>query len=110
MDDEEMTRSEFFRALSPELDSDDRHALQSLGHDLDPVVLVGQRGISDGLIENFDNQLDAHELVKVKVHGGDMIREVARRLHEETGAQLAQIIGNVLLFYREHPEEPELLR
>ena len=108
-DIDEMTRSEFVKALSPELDNDERHRLQSLAHDLHPVVLVGQHGISDGLLENFDNQILAHELIKVKVHDADSVRPMAKKLHEESGAQLAQILGNVLLFYRPHPEEPEVL-
>ncbi len=106
---EEMTRSDFVQSLGPELTSEQRHELKSLAHDLHPVVLVGQRGISDGLIENFENQILAHELIKVKVHDDAMVRPVAERLHEETGAQLAQIVGNVLVFYRPHPDEPEVL-
>lgn len=110
MDTEESTRSEFVKALSPDLESDERHRLQSLAHDLHPVVLVGQKGISEGLVENFENQLLAHELIKVKVHDADGVRRIAERLHEETGAQLAQILGNILLFYRPHPEDPEVLQ
>lgn len=109
MNDAEMTRSEFARELSPELPNADRQKLQGMGHELDPVVLVGDRGVSENLVENFRNQLLAHELVKVKVHGGEMVRVTARELHEQTDAQLVQSIGNVLLFYQPHPEEPELL-
>jgi RNA-binding protein len=108
-DDDELTRSEFAQALCPELDNSQRQRLKGLGQDLDPVVLVGDRGISDNLIENFENQLLAHELIKVKVHDNNMIRPVARQLHEATDAQLIQSIGNALLFYKAHPEEPELL-
>lgn len=106
---ESSTRSEFARALSPDLSNAEREELKSLGQELDPVVLVGDRGVSENLIENFENQLLAHELIKVKVHHGEMVRPVARRLHEETGAQLVQSIGNALLFYSPHPDEPELL-
>jgi len=107
MDTRESTRSEFVKSLSPNLTSDQRHDLQSQGHDLHPVVLVGQKGITDGLVENFENQLLAHELIKVKVHDAESLRPVAERLHEETDAQLVQILGNVLLFYQPHPEDPE---
>jgi len=103
------TRSEFARELSPTLSSDERERLKSLGQELHAVVLVGDRGISEGLIENVDNQLRAHELIKVKVHHDEMVRPAARKLHEETGAQLVQSIGNALLFYRPHPDDPELL-
>lgn len=105
---EEMTRGELVRSLSPELTSDQRRDLRAMGHDLHPVVLVGRRGISEGLVENFEDQLLAHELIKVKVHEAPDIPRTAVALHEQTGAQLAQSIGNVLLFYRAHPEEPEI--
>jgi len=106
---EEMTRSDFVKSLSPDLTSDARHQLKSLAQELHAVVLVGQRGISEGLVENFENQLLAHEVIKVKVHDDGMVRPVAEKLHEETGAQLVQIVGNNLVFYRPHPEEPEVL-
>lgn len=109
MSESRSTRSEFARDLSPELSSSDRETLKSLGQELHAVVLVGDRGVSENLIENFENQLRAHELIKVKVHEGEMVRPVARELHEATGAQLVQTIGNALLFFEAHPEDPELL-
>ena len=94
--------------LSPELTGKQRRHLRSRGHSLHPVVLVGQRGISENLIENFEAQILAHELIKVKVHDAGALEEVAEKLHEATGAQLAQKIGNMLLFYKPHPEEPQI--
>jgi RNA-binding protein len=94
--------------LSPDLTGNQRRHLRSLAHSLKPVVLVGQRGVSDPLIENLDQQLLAHELVKVKVHGGDEIEEVARQLHEGVEAALVQWIGNMLVYYRPHPEKPTI--
>lgn len=94
--------------LSPALTGKQRRYLRSLGHGLRAIVLVGQKGVSEGLIENLDSALTSHELVKVKVHDGASIDEVARALHDATGAQLAQKIGKSLLFYRANPEEPEI--
>ncbi len=94
--------------LSPELSGKQRRHLRSLGHSLNPVVMVGQRGVSSNLIENFEAQLLAHELIKVKVHEADALEEVAQQLHDATGAQLAQKIGKMLLFYKPHPENPEI--
>lgn len=96
------------RRLSPRLTGEQRRFLRTKAHELDPVVLVGQRGISEGLIDNFRNALRAHELVKVKVHGGDGLVETAERFYDETGAQLAQQIGHCLVFYKPHPEDPEI--
>lgn len=94
--------------LSPELTGKQRRHLRSLGHSLNPVVMVGQRGISSNLIENFEAQILAHELIKVKVHESDEMDEVAQELHDATGAQLAQKIGKMLLFYKPHPENPQI--
>lgn len=96
------------KRLSPDLSGAQRRHLRALGHDLNPVVMVGQRGISDNLVENLEAQLLAHELVKVKVHDSGAMEEVAERLHEETGAQLAQKIGKMLLLYKPHPDEPQI--
>lgn len=106
---DDQTDSEFVDQLSPDLTGDERRRLQQLGQQRDPVVWVGRKGISDGLVDDLDNQLEAHELVKVKVHDAGRLREAARELHDRTGAQLAQVIGKNLLLYRPHPEDPELL-
>lgn len=104
-----MSRRDIERTFGDELSDDQRRTLQEMGHDLDPVVWVGRRGISEGLLENIDNQLLAHELIKVKVHEPAMLEEAAEALYEECDAQIAQSIGNILLAFRPHPEEPELL-
>ena len=94
--------------LSPRLTGKQRRYLRGLAHDLKPIVLVGQRGLSEGLIENFEAALLAHELVKVKVHEGDGLVEVAEAFYEATEAQLAQRIGFTLIFYKPHPENPTI--
>lgn len=92
--------------LSPQLTGKQRRHLRALAHELQPLVLVGQKGITEALIQNLDEQLTAHELVKVKVHDADAIETSARALAAGTRAALAQVIGKILLFYREHPKDP----
>lgn len=94
--------------LGDGLTSKQRRFLRSAGHSLRPLVLVGQRGVSPTLIQNLDEQLLAHELVKVKVHDPDAVEDVARRLHDATGAALVQWIGKNLLYYRPHPDDPTI--
>ena len=43
-----------------------RH-LRGLAHDLKPVVMVGDKGLTDNVIEELNIALDAHELIKVKI-------------------------------------------
>lgn len=92
--------------LSPTMTGKQRRHLRGLAHDLNPVVLVGQKGVTDGLVEQVSAQLMAHELIKVKVHDADEMDEVARKLHAATGAALVQSIGKNLIFFKAHPDEP----
>ena len=92
--------------LSSKLTGKQRRHLRALAHEMQPLVMVGQKGISDTLIQNLHEQLLAHELVKVKVHDSDAMEESARALAAGTKSALVQIIGKMLLFYREHPEKP----
>lgn len=95
--------------LSPKLTGAQRQHLRALGHHLNPIVLIGQNGISEGLIQNFEAALLAHELVKVKTHDADEVERNAQALYDATGAQLAQKIGKVLLFFRAHPSQPKIV-
>ncbi|MFT3913831.1 MAG: YhbY family RNA-binding protein [Anaeromyxobacteraceae bacterium] len=85
-----------------------RRALRAAGHHKDPVVQVGKEGLTDAVRSQLDEQLLAHELVKVKV-GGESPEdrfEVAALLSEGTGASIAQILGRTVLVYRRHPRKP----
>ncbi|AWV89610.1 YhbY family RNA-binding protein [Bradymonas sediminis] len=103
------SNTELVEQLSPELDKAQRRQLMALGHSLNPVLMVGNRGYSENLIENFNAQILAHELIKVKVHDLDEMDDIAAKIHEATGAQLAQKIGKMLLFYKAHPENPKIV-
>ena len=85
-----------------------RKTLRAAGHHLSPVVQVGKEGVSDAVLHQLDEQLAAHELVKVKI-GTETPEdrfEAADRLGEASGAQVAQILGRTVLVYRKHPEHP----
>lgn len=102
------SNADLIQRLSPDLNNTQRRQLKALGHSLDPVLMVGQRGYSDNLVENFNAQILAHELIKVKVHDLEQMDEIAGQIHEATEAQLVQKIGKMLLFYKAHPENPKI--
>jgi RNA-binding protein len=85
-----------------------RKALRSAGHHLSPVVQVGKEGVTEAVLRQLDEALLAHELVKMKVgtESPEDRFEVADRMGEEAGAQVAQILGRTMLVYRRHPEKP----
>ena len=85
--------------------------LRRLGHELKPVVLVGERGLSASLLEELDSRLAHHELIKVRVRAGDrgerdaIIGEMCSRGR----AELVQRVGNMALVYRRNDDEPRIL-
>lgn len=87
-----------------------RRHLRALGHELKPLVQVGKGGIDDGLVKAVDQALSDHELIKVKVgEGASMDRhEVADALAGQTRSEVAQVLGNIVLLYRPHPDDPKI--
>jgi len=84
-----------------------RH-LRALGHHLQPLVMVGNQGITEKLLASLDANLLAHELIKVKIQQGTELdrHEVAALLAERTNAAVAQILGKTILLYRENKDKP----
>lgn len=85
--------------------------LRGLAHGRDPVVMIGQGGLSPAIANELDLALSAHELVKVRARVGD--RDARDRalasLAQQTGSTLVQRIGNVGIFYRPHKERPRIM-
>lgn len=87
-----------------------RRFLRGLGNGLQPVLLVGKVGLSEGLAKEAAAALLAHELIKVKIleKSEASLDEVTDFLTQETGAALVQTLGRTALLYRRHPEKPKL--
>ncbi len=64
-----------------ELSSDERRHLKALAHPLNPVVMIGNNGLTDAVMREIAINLDAHELIKIRVQGDD--REVRVALLEQ---------------------------
>ncbi|MFD1007796.1 MULTISPECIES: ribosome assembly RNA-binding protein YhbY [Oceanisphaera] len=81
--------------------------LKGLAHSLKPVVLLGQHGLTEGVLAEIDLALNFHELIKVKVAAED--REVKALVMDaivrETGALKVQSIGHMLTLYRSSEEK-----
>ncbi len=76
--------------------------LRGRGHQLKPLIMVGDAGLSKPLLAEFESTLDHHELLKVRVRVGDRDArdEIIAQLCETGRAELVQRIGNVALLYR----------
>ena len=76
--------------------------LRGLGHQLKPLIMVGDAGLSESLLAEYESTLSHHELIKVRVRAGDREARdaIIRKLCDDSAATLVQRIGNVALPYR----------
>jgi RNA-binding protein len=88
-----------------------RRFLRGLAHDLDPVLMIGHKGITEPVLKELDRVLEAHELVKVRLaqNAPLPVREAATELAGASGAHVAQTIGHVAILYRQ-ATDPEARR
>jgi RNA-binding protein len=92
--------------MTPSLDSQQRRALKQRAHYLKPVVLLGAAGLTEAVLAEIELALSHHELIKVRITGGDRDARDAqvRTIVEETDSALVQRIGNIAVLYREKPQ------
>ena len=79
-----------------------RQYLKGLAHSRQPVVMIGNQGLTAAVLKEVERGLDAHELIKIKSATDEP--ETRRAWLEEicatTGAAPVQQIGKVLVIYR----------
>ncbi|MBK9131059.1 MAG: ribosome assembly RNA-binding protein YhbY [Gammaproteobacteria bacterium] len=85
-----------------ELTPRQRTHLRALAHARKPVVSTGQRGLTPAVVNEIEQALGHHELVKVRLNAPD--REARREMMEEicraTGCAWVQSIGHIAVLYR----------
>jgi len=83
--------------------------LRGLGHHLKPVIVVGDSGLSEAVVKEFESTINHHELIKVRVRAGD--REIRDKIVVslcDENTSLVTRIGNVALLFRRNPEKPRI--
>ncbi len=92
------------------LSSSQTRYLRSLAHDLRAVILLGNKGATPAVVKELSAALDLHELVKVKLSGGDKGERQAQIevLTGGTQAEAVQQIGHVAVLFRRNSEEPKI--
>ena len=79
-----------------------RSYLKKLVHELEPVVYIGKAGLTENVIREMDDYLNAHELMKVKLQDGCIIsaKDAANEAADKLGAEFVQAIGRKFSLYR----------
>jgi RNA-binding protein len=88
-----------------------RRFLRAEAHSLEPVVVVGKEGLSETVVDAVQAALLSHELIKVRVLESSPVerKEVSERLPAVVKAQLAGLVGRVLILYKRHPQKPRIV-
>lgn len=83
-----------------------RSYLRALANTVSPILQVGKGGITENMIKQFNDALEARELVKATVLKNAMAdtRQICEEIAEETGAEVVQVIGSRFVLYRESKE------
>ncbi|WP_338470321.1 ribosome assembly RNA-binding protein YhbY [Niallia sp. XMNu-256] len=85
--------------------------LRSKAHHLNPIFQVGKGGVNENMIKQVSEALEARELLKVSIlqNCEDEKDDVAKALAGGTKAELVQIIGNIIVLYKESKENKQLI-
>ena len=91
-----------------QLSSVARRELRARAHSLNPVVSIAENGLTDAVLKEIDVNLNAHELIKIRVYGDSRENRLAHleKICSELGAAAVQHIGKLLVVYRPAPAAP----
>lgn len=89
------------------LNTTQRRQFAAQGHTLNPVVIIGKAGLTEGILEELDRGLLHHELIKVKVNldNRNERKFVLEKICQTLNAAPVQHIGKTFVIYRPTPEE-----
>ena len=89
------------------IERDELLRLRGESHALNPLVLLGQNGLTDAVLKEIDKALKSHGLVKIRMPGDD--REACEadieKILDTLGAARIQVIGKTVTVYRPMPEK-----
>ena len=93
--------------MSNSLNTKQNQHLRRLAHHLKPVIIIGNAGLTEAVMEEIKNAISFHELVKIKLNGPDKAArsEMIANIITNTGAHHVQSIGHVAVFYKSGDEK-----
>ena len=85
--------------------------LRSKAHHLNPIFQVGKGGVNDNMVKQIADALEARELIKVSVlqNCEEDKETIAKKLAEGAEAEVVQIIGNIIVLYKESKENKQII-
>jgi len=93
-----------------DLTSKQRAQLRGLANTIDTIVQVGKDGITENVIAQVNEALEARELIKGRVLDNNIeydARLAAEELAKATRSEVVQVIGSKFVLYRETHSKPK---
>ena len=89
-------------ALKKTLSNSEKKILRARSYSLKPVVMIGQRGVSDAVLSEIVDALEVHELMKVRFRGVDREEraKLSKLIARTVEATLIQQIGGIAVFFK----------
>ena len=89
--------------------SKQRAYLRGLANTMEPILHAGKGGISDAMIKQADDALEARELIKGKVleTAPATAREVAEEIAAKVNAEVVQVIGRTFVLFRQKEKDSQ---
>lgn len=84
--------------------------LRQLAHDIKPIIIVGNKGLTENVIEEIKIALDHHELIKVRINVGDRNDRVPmiEKITDECSAEIVITVGHIVGLYKK-ADEPKII-
>ncbi len=89
------------------LSSQQKQQFKAQAHSLNPVVFIGEKGLTENVLIEVDHALAAHELIKVKIAGieKETCQATTQEICIKVKCELVQMIGNISVLYRKKPKK-----
>lgn len=88
-----------------------RAILRSAANGISALYQIGKDGVTENVIKQFDDALEANELIKVHILENSLLelRRTADEVAEKLGADTVQCIGSKFVLYRKSKNNPQNL-
>jgi RNA-binding protein len=91
--------------------SKQRAYLRGLANSIDPIFQIGKSGLSENLLKQLDDALEARELIKINVleNSGEDVKSLGNTIANSINAECVQTVGNKITLYRARKKNPIIL-
>lgn len=91
--------------------SKQRAYLRGLANSIEPIFQIGKSGLSENLLKQLDDALEARELIKINVleNSGEDVKSLGNTIADSINAVCVQTVGNKITLYRARKKNPIIL-